>query len=108
MDGTIGVDAHASGYVQATYYRPEDEGLFGPRIAESISGTLHSHVMNFKADFDLVDTANTLVKTDIILENVTHDFIPEFGPIERMRYDIKDVETEHDGVLAPGANGQTM
>ncbi|KAH6664360.1 copper amine oxidase [Plectosphaerella plurivora] len=108
VDGTISVDAHASGYVQATYYRPEDEGLFGPRIAESISGTLHTHVMNFKADFDIVDAQNTILKTEIVVENVTHEFIPEYGPIERMRYDIKEIETEDEGILNPAPNGQTM
>lgn len=94
--------------MQATYYRPEDEGLFGPRIAESISGTLHSHVMNFKADFDLLDTANTLVKTDIVVEEVTHDWIPEYGTVERMRYAISEVETEDDSKLPMPANGQSM
>lgn len=108
VDGTIGVDAHASGYVQGTYYRPEDEGQWGPRISDLLSGTLHSHVMNFKADFDLIDTANTFVKTDIIVENVTQEWFPEEGSFEMMRYNFTELQTEDEGFLNPPANGQSM
>lgn len=108
VDGTITVDAHASGYVQATYYRPEDEGKWGPRIAESISGTLHSHVMNFKADFDLIDTANTLVKTEIVVENITQPWFPERGEFEMMRYNISEIQSEDEGILPAPVNGQAM
>ncbi|KAH7324802.1 copper amine oxidase [Stachybotrys elegans] len=106
VDGTVTVDAHASGYVQGTYYRPEDEGKWGPRIHERLSGTLHSHVMNFKADFDLVDEENTFVKTDIIVENVTQPWFPERGTFEMMRYNITELEEET--LLPNPANGQSM
>lgn len=108
MDGTITVDAHAPGYVQANYYRPDDEGKWGPRIQQTISGTLHTHVMNFKADFDLVDSANTFVKTDIVVENITQPWYPERGEFEMMRYNITEIATEDDGLLAMPANGQSM
>ncbi|KAH7028197.1 copper amine oxidase [Microdochium trichocladiopsis] len=108
VDGTITIDAHASGYVQATYYRPEDGGQWGPRLQESIQGTLHTHVMNFKADFDLIDTANTFVKTDIVVENVTKEWAPELGEFEMMRYNFTTIETEAQGLLPGISNGQTM
>ncbi|KAL2211275.1 copper amine oxidase [Sarocladium strictum] len=108
VDGSITVDAHASGYVQANYYRPDDEGKWGPRIQETISGTLHTHVMNFKADFDLVNTANTFMKTDIVVENITMPWFPGRGTFEMMRYNITEVQTEDDGLLPAPANGQTM
>lgn len=108
VDGTISVDAHASGYVQANYFRPDDEGLWGPRIEKTISGTLHNHVMNFKADFDLIDTKNTLVKTDIVVENITQPWYPERGEFEMMRYNVSEITTENDGLLDMPSNGQTM
>jgi primary-amine oxidase len=108
VDGTITVDAHASGYVQANYYRPDDEGQWGPRFEETIAGTLHTHVMNFKADFDLVDTKNSFMRTDIIVENITQPWFPEYGTFEMMRYNISTVETEDGGLLDMPTNGQSM
>lgn len=78
IDGSIGIDARASGYVQANYYRPDDEAKWGPRMQETIAGTLHTHVMNFKADFDLIDSKNTFLKTDIIVENITQRMLSTF------------------------------
>lgn len=108
VDGTITVDAHASGYLQATYYRPEDGGHWGPRIADLVSGTLHTHVMNWKADFDLIDTANSFIKTDIVVENVTKEWAPELGEFEMMRYNFTTIASESQGLLPGISNGQTM
>ncbi|KAK8011681.1 hypothetical protein PG990_010646, partial [Apiospora arundinis] len=108
VDGSITIDAYASGYVQANYYRPDDEGRWGPRIGETISGTMHTHVMNFKADFDLVDTSNTFVRTDLIVENITQPWYPERGVFESMRYDIHELASESEGLLNNPPNGQSM
>lgn len=108
VDGTISVDAHASGFVQANYYRPDDEGKWGPRIEQTIAGTLHTHVMNFKADFDLVDEKNTFVRTDIVVENITQPWFEELGEFEMMRYNITEVETEDDSRVTLAPNGQAM
>jgi primary-amine oxidase len=64
--------------------------------------------MNFKADFDLVDTANTFMKTDIVVDNFTMPWFPDRGTFEMMRYNITEVQTEDDGLLPAPANGQTM
>jgi len=108
VDGTISVDAHASGFVQANYYRPDDEGKWGPRIEQTIAGTLHTHVMNFKADFDLVDEKNTFVRTDIVVENITQPWFEELGEFEMMRYNITEVATEDDSRITFPPNGQAM
>ncbi|KAF2020584.1 copper amine oxidase [Aaosphaeria arxii CBS 175.79] len=108
VDGSIAVDARASGYVQANYYRPDDEGKWGPRIQETIAGTLHTHVMNFKADFDLIDANNTFQKTDIIVENITQPWYPELGTFEQMRYNITELANEDSALLELPKNGQSM
>ena len=108
VDGTVSIDAHASGYVQANYYRPDDNGLWGPCIQETIAGTLHTHVMNFKADFDLINPNNTFYKVDIIVENITQPWFPERGTFEMMRYNITELQTEDEGLLPVPANGQSM
>ncbi|KAK8029243.1 hypothetical protein PG991_006299 [Apiospora marii] len=108
VDGSLAVDARASGYVQANYYRPDDAGRWGPRIGETISGTMHTHVMNFKADFDLVDPRNSFRRTDLVVENVTQPWYPERGVFETMRYDIGDIASEASGLLDLPPNGQSM
>lgn len=108
VDGTIVVDARASGYIQANYYRPSDGGHWGPRVQETITGTLHTHVINFKADFDLVDTKNTFLKTDIIVENITAPWFPELEQFEMMRLNFTELQTEDEGLLPVPTNGQTM
>jgi primary-amine oxidase len=108
VDGSIGLDAHASGYVQGNYYRPDDEGKWGPRIEQTLAGTLHTHVMNFKADFDLIDSQNTFVKTDLIVENITQPWFPEKGTFEMMRLNFTELQSEDEGLLPVPANGQSM
>ncbi|KPM42251.1 hypothetical protein AK830_g4344 [Neonectria ditissima] len=98
------VDAHASGYVQGNYFRPDDEGKWGPRIAETIAGTLHTHVVNFKADFDLLGTENLFLKTEIVVENVIQPWFPKHSKFEMMGYEFTELGTEDDGLPIP-ANG---
>lgn len=58
MDATIGVEVRASGYIQSTYYTTGSD--FGYKIQETLSGSMHDHVLNFKADFDILGTANSV------------------------------------------------
>ncbi|KAK6066824.1 Primary amine oxidase, lung isozyme [Seiridium cupressi] len=59
LDGSITVEVRASGYIQATYSTTGSDD-FGFRIQEALSGSMHDHVLNFKADFDILGTANTV------------------------------------------------
>ncbi|KAH8878807.1 copper amine oxidase [Thozetella sp. PMI_491] len=108
VDGSIGIDVHASGYLLANYFRPSELGQWGPRIQETLSGALHTHVMNFKVDFDLIDANNSLLKTEIVVENVTQPWFPERGAFEMMRYRFTEVATEKDGILPVPPNGEAM
>ncbi|KAI1344805.1 membrane copper amine oxidase [Xylariaceae sp. FL0016] len=58
MDGSIAVEVRASGYIQSAYYTTGSD--FGFKIQEALSGSMHDHVLNFKADFDILGTANTV------------------------------------------------
>lgn len=61
LDGSISVDVRASGYIQSAYYANNEE--FGCRIHDFLSGSMHDHVLNFKADFDILGTDNTMQLT---------------------------------------------
>lgn len=57
VDGTIGVKAQASGYIIAAHYAHSQD--YGYHIHDHLSGSMHEHLMNFKADFDILGTQNT-------------------------------------------------
>lgn len=58
MDGSVAVEVRASGYIQSAYYAKNDE--YGYHIHDFLSGSMHDHVLNFKADFDVLGTNNTV------------------------------------------------
>ncbi|GAM43125.1 hypothetical protein TCE0_047r17683 [Talaromyces pinophilus] len=58
MDGSITVEVRASGYIHAAYYA--DNKDFGYHIHDFLSGAMHDHVINFKADFDIRGQDNTV------------------------------------------------
>ncbi|GAB1317381.1 Amine oxidase [Madurella fahalii] len=57
MDGSISVDVRASGYIQSAYFAHDQD--YGFRIQSALSGSMHDHVLNFKADLDILGTANS-------------------------------------------------
>jgi len=58
LDGTIGVDVHASGYIESAFAAHNED--YGFKIHEALSGSMHDHVLNFKADFDILGTENSV------------------------------------------------
>ncbi|PSR81301.1 copper amine oxidase [Coniella lustricola] len=58
LDGSIAIEVRASGYIQSAYFAHNDE--YGFRIRDNLSGSMHDHVLNFKADFDILGTANSV------------------------------------------------
>lgn len=64
--------------------------------------------MNFKADFDLLGTANTLLKTDLVVKTVSQEWFKELGDFEIMQYETTEVQSEKDSVLPVPENAQSM
>ncbi|BGP20022.1 hypothetical protein JCM10213_000596 [Rhodosporidiobolus nylandii] len=58
LDGSLGVEVSASGYIQAAYYA--ENGDYGYHIHDGLAGSMHSHVLTWKADFDILGTQNTV------------------------------------------------
>lgn len=68
LDGAIEVKVRASGFIFAAFYAanaPESDDAYGYRIHDAISSSMHDHVINFKADFDVVGTANDFFHAQI-------------------------------------------
>lgn len=64
MDGSIHVEVRASGYILAAYWANNED--YGFTIHDSLSGSMHDHVLNFKLDMDVLGTANTLATTSFV------------------------------------------
>jgi primary-amine oxidase len=68
MDGSLEVIVRASGYLQSSFYYPA-QAKFGPRIQQATQGSLHDHIVTYKADFDILGTANSLQVTELVAVN---------------------------------------
>lgn len=105
VDGSIEVSVKASGFLQSSFYYP-DQKKFGPRIAPATQGSFHDHILTWKADFDLLGTANSLERTDLIVVNQSQPWFPELGEFEQMELNASYLETET--TLDWAENGQSM
>lgn len=63
-DGSMEILVRASGYISAAYYADNED--YGFKIHDALSGSLHDHVMTFKADFDVLGESNSVQKIDIV------------------------------------------
>ncbi|KAL4790421.1 copper amine oxidase [Aspergillus venezuelensis] len=105
MDGTIGVEVRASGYIQSAYYANNQD--FGYQIHDSLSGSMHDHVLNFKADFDILGTDNTIEFTSLV--PVEKKFSWNGNKTRNtMQLERKFLETEDTSRFNWGFNGQTQ
>lgn len=106
LDGTIEVKVRASGYIFGVFWNentsPQDE--YGYRIHDAAASSMHDHVLNFKADFDIVGTSNTMVRVGI--EEVTKEFPwddKETTPRNTMHLVPRNVERETGINWAPNS-----
>ncbi|WWC71351.1 uncharacterized protein I206_105306 [Kwoniella pini CBS 10737] len=102
MDGTIETIVRASGYIQSAYYAKNDE--YGYHIHDGLSGSMHDHALNYKVDFDILGTNNTLVKH--VIEPITKEYKWFNGTRNTMHMVRKEVESEDDGKMNWSANSQ--
>lgn len=76
LDGSIEVKFRASGYIQGAYYVPGESEAYGYRVHDQFASSLHDHVVNFKADFDILGQQNTLMSVDIIPTTAQYPWAP--------------------------------
>ncbi|KAL2412723.1 Copper amine oxidase vicK1 [Exophiala dermatitidis] len=93
LDGSFEVEVRASGFLQSSFYYP-DQKKFGPRIAPATQGSLHDHILTWKADFDVVDTANSFEISELVVVNQSQPWFPELGEFEQFEMNISYLETE--------------
>ncbi|KAI0129657.1 copper amine oxidase [Xylariales sp. AK1849] len=105
VDGSLEIIVRASGYLQSSFYYP-DQGKWGPRIQEAVQGSLHDHVITWKADFDILDAENSLEVTELRAAPTEQPWWPELGVFEQIELNTYNMETEQQFDWA--VNAQTM
>lgn len=105
LDGSMGVEVRASGYIQSAYFAQNQD--YGFQIHDQLSGSMHDHVLNFKADFDVLGTANTV---QLMRNTPVATTYPWSGNKTRntMKLTRSFVASEDDGRLMWDANSQTQ
>lgn len=71
-DGSIQVEARASGYIRSAYFAKNGE--YGYKIHDNLSGSMHDHVINYKVDFDILGTKNTVATSEFIPTTETYSW----------------------------------
>lgn len=105
VDGSLEITVRASGYLQSSFYYADQAG-WGPRIQEATQGSLHDHVITWKADFDLLDTSNSFELTELRASPTSQPWWPELGVFEQLELHTHTMATEQR--LNWTQNGQTM
>ncbi|WWC90477.1 uncharacterized protein L201_005413 [Kwoniella dendrophila CBS 6074] len=102
LDGTIETVVRASGYIQTAYYAKNDD--YGYHIHDGLSGSMHDHILNYKVDFDILGTSNTMVKH--VFEPVEVQYKWHKSPRNTMHIVRKEVESEDDSKMNWSHNAQ--
>ncbi|KAH7256107.1 copper amine oxidase [Fusarium tricinctum] len=105
LDGSIEVAVRASGYISSAFYAQNED--YGFKIHDSLSGSLHDHVITFKADFDILGEKNSLQK--VAIQPTTEKYKWSDGQsINTMKAVKSFIENEDDGKINWSPNGAAM
>ena len=110
LDGTMEVKYRASGYIISAFYPPwEDQNPssnddtskstqhhsneYGYRIHDTVSTALHTHILNYRADFDIAgDPYNTFQRVDISPQTTSYSWdqpeIPQRNTMHLVAHNI--------------------
>ncbi|KAL8363430.1 hypothetical protein RB601_009280 [Gaeumannomyces tritici] len=112
LSGEVAVDVRASGFVQGAHRsggknNQNDDSSHGYALRDNLSGSMHDHVIAFKADFDVAGAANTVELVRTAPAVVSY---PWPGGLSRstMRLERTVVASEAQGRLDWDAEGATQ
>jgi primary-amine oxidase len=105
MDGSIAVEVRASGYIQSSYFAHNQD--YGFQIHDFLSGSMHDHVLNFKADFDILGTNNSVQLMKMVPTSKSYPWSK--GKVRNtMSLTRSFVESEDEGRFNWGPNSDTQ
>ncbi|KAJ9138446.1 Amine oxidase [Pleurostoma richardsiae] len=100
LDGSLEISVRASGYLMSSPYY-QDQGRFGPRVQQATQGSLHDHVITFKADFDILNSTNSLQRSELKAVPQTQPWFAKMGTFEQLELDSSVVKEEQQLNWAP-------
>lgn len=103
IDGSLAVEVRASGYIQSAFFAGNEE--YGFKIHDQLSGSMHDHVLNYKADFDIMGENNTVQLMDQVAATTTYPW-SKGKVFNTMKLERKFLQSEDEGRFNWGANGQ--
>ena len=123
LDGTMEVKYRASGYIISAFYPPwEDQSFtngsaattkhqsneYGYQIHDTVQSAMHTHILNYRADFDIAgDTHNTFQRADISPHTTSYSWDqPEIPHRNTMHLTTHNVTSETS--LNWPANSQSL
>lgn len=104
-DGSIQVLVRASGYIRGSdLVNGTNPWDYGFHIRKGLSGSMHDHVLNFKADLDIHGTKNSLFKTEFVPHSQIYDW-SDGKIVNTMKVDRSFITNEDQGKInwAPNA-----
>ncbi|GAA5845868.1 hypothetical protein JCM3766R1_004638 [Sporobolomyces carnicolor] len=104
LDGTIEIGVSASGYIQSAYYAANQD--YGYHIHDGLSGSMHTHVLNWKVDVDILGTKNTVGFHKVVADDIKYPWSET--PRKTMRLERSELKNENDSKLNWPANSQAM
>ena len=104
LDGSVEVTVRASGYIQATYYYGNED--YGYKIQKHLSGSMHDHVLAFKADLDIKGDKNTFETTSFVPATVKYPW--DKTEMKTMKVERTYLTSEDDAKINWAANGANM
>ena len=82
--GVLQARVSTTGYVQATYWTP-NEAPYGNLIHSlNVAGTIHDHFIHYKVDLDIAGRKNSYETLDVELENITNRWFPGYRHIQKV------------------------
>lgn len=105
IDGSIQVVVRASGYIQGSdLVKGTEPWEYGFHIRKDLSGSMHDHVLNFKADLDILGTKNSIMKTEFVPHSQVYKW-SDGKVVNTMKADRSFITNEKQGKInwAPNA-----
>ncbi|KAK6902868.1 hypothetical protein I203_108128 [Kwoniella mangroviensis CBS 8507] len=109
LDGTLELRVSASGYLQGGVWDPS-QAPYGHQIRDTSMGSLHDLVINYKVDFDIAGTRNSLMSAMLEMEETTAPWVDEdWGEtFKQQRVVRKMIKSENDCKLEYAKNMEGM